>query len=211
MPSTKGLELLVRKTKPDYGEWLELLEARRSLLKPHLDSITLQQLGDVKCLLSESFDTPLRLGLRLSAHTSTGDARFSLKTQGIFAKKWQSTHIPNTGFQAYPGGISSPDGFLYLWGLTRDALWILVKVDFHGEAGYKNRGKQAAVSVDIQEANPARIVEETSSTALDIWQRLGEATHGWLQDRRMLFLQIEELVHQVMAEEQALSVIQEQG
>ena len=54
MPSTKGLKLLVRTTQPDYGEWLELLEARRVLLKPHFDSITLRKLGDVNVSVRET-------------------------------------------------------------------------------------------------------------------------------------------------------------
>ncbi len=204
MPSTKGLELLVRKTKPDYGEWLELLEARRVLLGPHLNSITLRKLGDIECLRSENSAT--RIGF---ARPLVGDKRFSLETQGVFATIWKCDYVPHSGYQAPPGGLSSPDGVLCFWGLTRDALWILVAVQFKGEPGYKQRGMQTAVSVDIQEATPARIVEKTERTAQEIWRRLGEATQSWLRERQLLYHRIQELTNQIAMEEQALALIEE--
>ena len=204
MPSTKGLKLLVRTTQPDYGEWLELLEARRVLLKPHFDSITLRKLGDVECLRSGNSAT--RLGF---ARPLVGDKRFSLETQGVFATIWKCTYVPHSGYQAPPGGVSSPDGILHFWGLTRDALWILVAVQFKGEAGYKNSGHQTAVSVDIQEATPARIVEKTERTALEIWRRLGETARSWLQERQILYQHIQNLTTQIAMEEQALALIEE--
>lgn len=210
MPSTEGLELLVRRTQPDYGEWLELLEARKRMLRPYLDMVSLGKLGDIKCLKREENQPK---GFRedhpivQSSQTEQGDTPFTLDTQGIFSAKWVPAFIPHSGYQAPPGGVSSPDGVVHFWGLTRSARWILVRVEFRGHPGYKNRGVQVASAVIIQETTPARIVEKMWYTAQEIWLELGRAVHNWLLDRQRLYLQIEETSHQIAMEERALSVI----
>ena len=52
MPSTKGLEILLRNTLLTNEEWLRLLEARRDLVRPYLDKFTLPALGSLRCLCS---------------------------------------------------------------------------------------------------------------------------------------------------------------
>jgi len=208
MPSTNGLELLVRKTNPDYGEWLELLEARRVLLKPHLDSVTLPSLGVVECLASSIAEYHFH-SIRSDSPIVKGDGRFSLETQGIFPAAGQHIYTPNSGYHAPPGGIPSPDGVMLLWGLTRSGHWILAEIEFQGLAGHKGRGREKALSVDIQEATPARIVERTKSTAQAIWEELGRAIKRWLKNRQWLYFQMEEVARQVEMEERALSLIKE--
>jgi len=96
MPSTKGLEVFVRKNQLADEEWFGLIEARRELIKPHLDSFTLPELGSFECMRSEVSFTH---ELRLDVSTTTGDERFSLKTQGIFRiQPWSAVErIPNSG------------------------------------------------------------------------------------------------------------------
>ncbi|HEY4509500.1 MAG TPA: hypothetical protein VJC15_00750 [Candidatus Paceibacterota bacterium] len=131
-----------------------------------------------------------------------------METQGIFYRPSSGvTHTSHSGYRAPPGGVSSPDGSMQIWGLTRSGYWILAEVQFQGLPGYKNRGSQKALSVDIQEANPARIVEKTKCTAQEIWEELGRAAKEWLKDRHRLYAQAGEIVHRVDMEERALSLL----
>ena len=81
MPKTKGLELIL-KTKLDEDGWLALIEERRLSMKPHLNSVTLEELGQIRCLNDE--------GSSNSRHAEgdgaeiTGEEGLSSRTQGIF-------------------------------------------------------------------------------------------------------------------------------
>src|SRR3989338_6453267 len=50
MPSSKGFKMFLRKEKLTEDEWFEMIEARREMIKPHLNSFSLQELGRLKCL-----------------------------------------------------------------------------------------------------------------------------------------------------------------
>src|SRR5436305_845108 len=139
MPPTKALEMLIpsRKLKP--GDWYDLVEARRAVIAPHLDSFTLGKIADVKCLLSQGHYKGLNPCRYL------GEEGFSLDTQGIFGYSKQSKQKYQTGQFAFPDsgpharGHLVHDGHCYVWGLTRKAAWLLAKVNFRGDPGYKDR------------------------------------------------------------------------
>lgn len=204
MPNTTGLDLLARKKTLTTGEWHQLIEARRLLIKPHLNSFTLRELGDLECLRTETF----MHSLRIDSPTITGDERFSLKTQGIFHRPSSGIQrIPNSGFRGSPGEGSCPNGTMFIWGLTRDALWILAEITFTGEAGYKRRGYERAQTVDIQESDLITIVDATKSTPIAIWEKLGEVIKSWVQFREGLYHQALELGRVVKTEELMFSLI----
>ncbi len=206
MPNTEGLELLARKKPLTAGEWHQLIEARHSLIKPHLNSFTLSELGDLKCLRTETFSHELRF----DSPTLIGDERFSLKTQGIFDRPYSGIQrIPDSGFRGAPGEGSIPDGKMYIWGLTRNALWVLVEVTFKGEVRYKRRGYEKAETVDIQESDLITIVDMTKTELEEIWKHLGETVKGWVQSREHLYNVALELGRIVEIEELILSTIQD--
>jgi|GEM_PF-2540718 len=207
MPSTnKGLKILIRKNKLNDKEWLDLIEARRQLILPHLDSFTLPELASVPCLRSEISFTH---ELRFDKPTLTGDNRFSLKIQGIFRKQPYSAikRISNSGYQASPGGVSCPDGTMLVWGLTRSGLWILVTIDFVGEAGYKDRGYERATTVEIVESDLSTIVAKTKEEPWQMWNELGRAIKGWRERRKSLYHEALALAQMVETEELALSLV----
>ena len=98
---------------------------------------------------------------------------------------------------------------MYVWGLTRDALWVLAEVTFTGDVGYKRRGYEKAQTVDIQESDLITIVDATKSGPEEIWKKLGEAIKGWVRFREGLYYQAFELGRVIEPEELMLSLIKE--
>lgn len=196
MPSTRGLGVLVRENKLTDEEWFGLIEARRELIKPHLDSFTLQELGSLRCMRNRDSYSSL---LRLDVSTSTGDERFSLKTQGVF---WliAREQIPNPGWPDYPNGTKR------VWGLTRSGLWVLVTIGFVTERGYKERGYERAKTVEVIEADMPTIATKTKCKPRWMWKKLGEAIEGFAERRRSLYNQALGLARLVQIEELALSL-----
>jgi hypothetical protein len=208
MPSIKGLELLIRKSQPTDKQWVRLIEARRDLIKPYLDSFTLTELGTLECLRRETF----KHALRLDISTTTGDERFSLKTQGIFCVQPYSAveKIPqsNCFFPERCSGCSN--GKMRVWGLTRSGIWVLVTIDFVGECGYKNRGYERATDVEIVEADLPVIIKETKEKPQQMWEELGKAIIDFAEKRELLYRQVANLAKMVRIEELALSLIPNQ-
>lgn len=206
MPSTKGLEVFVRKNQLADEEWFGLIEARRELIKPHLDSITLPELGALECMRSE---LSFKHMLRSDVSTTTGDERFSLDTQGIFCMQSLSAveWIPNSGYRPPPGGVNRPDGTMRVWGLTRSGLWVLVTISFVGEEGRKGLGYERAWMVEIVEADLPTIAAKTKEKPQWIWKEFGEVIRDIARHRKSLYNQALNLAQIVVAEELAFSLI----
>ncbi|OGZ29780.1 MAG: hypothetical protein A2931_00595 [Candidatus Niyogibacteria bacterium RIFCSPLOWO2_01_FULL_45_48] len=207
MPFTEGLEALIgKKGRITDTEWLVLIEARRKLIKPHLDSFTLPILGSLKCLRNElSFKHEIDCDISVSG----GDQRFSLKTQGFFwAQPWSAVErISNSGSCNWPGYVACPDGTMHIWGLTRSGLWVLVTIEFVGESGYKERGYERAKSVKIFEADLRAIIEKTKENPRHMWSHLGAVIKSFAERRKCLYNQALDLARMVEIEELALSIV----
>jgi len=210
MPDTKGLELLVRKQPLTDDDWFSLIEARCSLLKPHLDSFTFSKLGDFNCLRSGLNETHA-IWKDNETGTIIGDHRVDLGTQGFFCcPKSSIERIPGSGYQAPLGGVNCPNGKMHIWGFTRYAEWVLVtvefKVEFKGEPGYKGRGYERAGRVFIEEADLKTIIAKTRSTPEEIWRELGRAIRNWTERRRELYNKALGIARTVEIEELVLSL-----
>lgn len=201
MPSTNGLATLIRNTSLTREEWFELIELRRDTIRPYLDSMTLPELGDLKCLHSEGFERELRF----SAATITGDKLLaSLKTQGIFFSPPSAVErIPNSGFRPEPGGCTTPNGTRWVWGLTRRGLWVLVTVTFVGEPGYKDRGSERATEINVVQSNLPAIAAKVKEEPQRMWERLGEFIKRVAAHRKALSDHAAELARMVEFEEMA--------
>jgi len=205
MPPYKGLEVFVRRKQLTDEEWFGLIENRRELIKPHLDSFYLSELGSLECLKSEGFSH----ALRYDAPALTGDKLFSLETQGIFRTQcWSAVEkIPDSGHQPPPGGVNVLDGTMQVWGLTRSGLWILAAISFVGESGYKERGYERARTVNITEADLPTITAKTKEKPQQIWEELGKAIKSWSEHRESLYNQALGFAKLVDIEEFAFSLI----
>ena len=203
MLSTAGVELLIREGQLTDKRWRDLVEARRKLVKPFLDSLTLPELGALRCLKTEHYEHELSL-----SGTVTGDDRFSFKTQGIFGVASRKS-IPGSGYQAPPGGRSCPDGTMKIWGLTRGGLWILVTASYAGTYGWKGRGQELAQTIEVQEADLDTILAKTGAKPQYIWEEIGEAVKGWLKRSAILYGRVVQLAERVKAEETIVWLISE--
>jgi hypothetical protein len=206
MSETKGLRIFLRQKQITDKEWLDLIEARRELIKPHLDSFTLPELGALECLRTELNFTHC-LGNDLTI--TTGDESFSLKTQGIFrVQPWEAIErFPNSGYCPSPGGVKCPSGTMLVWGLTRSGLWILVTIGFRGEDGYKERGYERAITVKIVETDLPTIVATAKEKPQKMWEALGKAIRGFAKHRKAIYEEALDLAQMVENEELAFSLI----
>ena len=203
-----ALPVLTRTTPLTEEEWIEIINARVEKLKRHLDSMTLGKISDVKCLRSEisswhelSYDQP-----EVESET------FTLDSQGIFSFSYRSRVTEKgTGFRkGYAGGTDSPDGYSYMWGLTRKAAtWVLIRVEWQGEAGYKERGHERAKKVVIREATLPEIVENAKVTYKEIWSHLGEVVIQWMAHRHNLYMQVFQLATAIVAEKKSMEELEE--
>jgi hypothetical protein len=205
MPSTKGLEMFLRKESLNEQEWLGLIEARRDLIKPLLNSFTLRELGALECLRSELNFTH---ALKQDAPEVVSDA-YSLKTQGFFqVQPWSAIkRFRDTGFQPGPAGVACPDGEMLVWGLTRDAEWVLAKIVFQGEAGYKDRGLERANRVEITSVDILTLAQRTGVSLERIWTTLGEEFEKWLEHRLSSYNELKATARIIKMEQSAWDML----
>ena len=205
MPSTKGLEKLVRKKKLTNDEWLEMIEARRELIKPHLNSFTLPELGKLECVKSEGHHLH-NLYLDLGCES---EGKFSLKTQGIFRlQPYQAVEkFPDTGHRPGPGGCPVPNSLKKVWGLTRAGQWLLVTIHCIGIPGYKGRGREQAVHIEFLESDLRNIVKLAKVKPQDILHELGDVICKFAEQRERLYEHAHNLAQMIRIEELALRLI----
>ena len=212
MPSSKGFKMFLRKEKLTEDEWFEMIEARREMIKPHLNSFSLQELGRLKCLDGDNGQHDVLLDINKAVKPND----FSLRTQGVFAAPSASREIVKDGpsvsrvlrsdlspFFAFP----YRKGLLRIWGLTRSNRWILATVSYTEEPGYKGRFYERATEVEIQESNPMEISKSANIEPRFIWQFLGEAIKDFRKRREDLYQQANDLAAIVEIEERALEKI----
>lgn len=228
---TEGLHILARRNALAEKDWFNLLEARRTLLEPHLREMTLKTLGDLMVVREHQYGRLLRKGgmeekfirkdLPLSWVESTPivEGVFSLDTRGIF---------PND--EVYFGGhfhwdfiraskqIAAVGEVLKFWGLTRNNQWILVElpitylmVTYHRIPGtlLKERTEQRSKveKVTVRESTPQEICQFCKVTPQWIWQRLGDVVRKWVKHRRQLLSNVEQLADVIRHEETMLEII----
>lgn len=197
---TDGLEIMFDKIALDNEDWMRLIEVRQSFIKPHLNNFTLKELGSISCLARESFTHSIAIdGPKL-----IGNEKFSLKTQGIFHFQQYSKRkiVPNTGGYDTRRDVCYPsDGTIIIWGLTRADQWVTAAVNYIGKDGYKGRGYEKAISVDIQETDLKSLIFITQEEPKKIWKALGESIKEWARAREILYNQALNLVKIIELEE----------
>lgn len=203
MPHSTTLELLVRKSELSDESWLQLIEARREMVKRYLDSFTLGEIGSLECLRREnsyhkiSDNEPTLIKDPWNGH-------FSLKTQGIFGWKVERASPPNGTFV---GNNFFANGKVHIWGLTRSSLWILADLSFVGEHGRKNRGYDKAISIEIQEASLSTILTKLKIRPRLIWDTIGESVYDLTHRRKILYEQALELIREIELEDRVVDHI----
>jgi len=207
MPTDKdtALRILLRKNKIRKEEWLKLIEARRLLIKQHLNSFTLTELGKTKCLKKNSDRYDYKLCAELDFDDPkiiSDDDRLSLDIQGIFyPQSWNKIEYDFPPSQGFPGGTKQ------IWGLARSGDWIITEVVFTGAAGYKDCKYETAKTVKIEKTNLTIIIARTGEEPIDIWRKIGEAVKNWKKKRKELYDKAREIENVIKTEDKVLSLI----
>lgn len=196
MPSHKndGIRMLTERGPMHPVLWHNLIEARRALIKPYLDTFTLPDLGSLRCLKNEA-DSP-----DPSLHTLAADnpiigltgEPFSLKTQGIFR-------------QAQPKIAKFPDNIKRIWGLARSGEWLLAEVEIEKDI-VNNVNYERALRVKIYEQTLEVIMFGLGVSYTDMWYELNESVRGWLRLRKKMYEDILEISRIIETEELLLSL-----
>lgn len=203
-----GLDLLVRKSSLTEADWVDLTEARRQLIKPHLSSFTLPTLGSLECLITVKDDgsSGPRHSIQDDTDTTTGDKRFSLKTQGLF----EPCELCDGPWYFKEFGTRE------MWGLTRSGLWVLATINCVGKP-YKtgNQRTETAMTVEIAEVplsvlitkTRCEINKEDPDRPSRIWYELGETIQQLEKRRFKAYEEARKLSSIVAAEETAVSLM----
>lgn len=231
----RGLRILARRDALTETDWFNLLEARRALLELHLREMTLKTLGDLKIIYDDlnrgvGNGRPLRMGgmvekftkkdlpLHWVESTPVVEGNFSLDTRGIFPddEAYYHGHF-KWDFIRIPPRVEAVGQVTKFWGLTRNNQWILVEFPIRyrmvtypalpGTCCKERTEKRSEVErVIVRESTPAEICQFCEITPQWIWQRLGDAAQAWVNHRRYLLSNAEQLVEVIKREETMLDI-----
>lgn len=209
MPHTNhagGLRILARRDALTDEDWINLLNERRSLIKPHLREMTLPTLGELN-LVGDYFGHH-SLKRDIETLTITGE-RFDLDTRAIFPME-RSIPVLNTDHHVIREvkGHSFSGRTERFWGLTRDAEWIWAEVFITKHpVPYKDRREIVArarvVNVELKTTTELKALVPPKL----VWEALGNAIKNWEKHRENLLGHAAELAQVVRTEEKLLSLV----
>ena len=197
MLSDAGLKLLVRSEPLSLSERARLLDARRELIRPCLEKMSLTELGQVEWL---------RMGLHgkhalnIDDPKLTGGPAYSLKTLGIFGSQLTSK-------VDYKQTRADMSGTRVLWGLGRDGDWLLGDVHYVLEPGHKGRGYERATELYIRFATAFDILVATGQDLGRILEELRDAITRWRQRREQLLKLALDVEASALAEDRLLCAL----
>ncbi len=198
------LSILVPHQPITFEEWLLLIEARRAEIAPYLDTFTLPPIGTSIKLRSEVSQTH---DLHVDGPEMVGLTRSS---QGLFrSQDWKDVERRvGTGYapDRHSGHVACPDGTLKAWGLLRENKWVLVTVDFVGEPGYRDRGYERAVHVEVREVDINTLLRETKVGPRVIWDELENLVLTWLQQAKSRYENLQHLAEKQWAHRSVINV-----
>lgn len=174
MPSdnSAGVKMLVRDNPLSEDEWINLIELRRGMIKPFLDKITLQRLGDVeRYFYHEKLEDLLK---RVRRFDPAPDNR--IKIQGFFEP-------------LNPGDFSdsSYKDVYRFYGLSRDNQWLYVRVICPSSG---NGCKFVVVEIP----STKMLLKKTRIKPRGLWLDLGKFFGQAVKDRKTLMEDMEHVL-----------------
>lgn len=209
MLPTTGLPLLIRREPISDGEWLDLIEKRRSLIKPHLDVFRLAEFGRVEALANNGHLIPISF----SALPCTGNRAFSLQTQGIFfvGKREKFVRDINKRWptkKPYPWQ-QIPERFVWVGGLTRANEWIVAKVGYRSERYHSYSGheryRDVAKCVKFWAVTLQELLQLLGITPKHLLCLLDRRIYEWEKFRYGLYLRAKEIADEARFENRLIS------
>lgn len=214
-PHLRGVRQLVRQSALSHTDWLNLIEARRALIEPHLRSMELGPIGKVQvmkfspecaCLVGQGSPEVIASRPELSL-----DTRCYYPTRGGF---YAGDIIHTTEFEFSPPGSSGAvGGDERFWALTRAGAWLMITATVQFPAnrltpphGYPIERARAA-KVVIRESSVPEIISQAKTTPHDIWQQLGKLAQEWYDRRKELLRDAKRLSEIFELEDKMLAYI----
>jgi len=180
-----GMQILVRRDQVTKDEWIKLINARKALIEPLMDKVSLKTLGD--SWVSREGGFKIR---EASFKTFSLEFNNPLGLQGFFAEKGS---IPTEELEKRIYG---------LWGITRSGVWVLVLMVSHLE---NHRFEMREISV--LRSTPKKIMEELGISAKEVWDQLGIFVKNAVKERERLLDEIKNIKDIILAEDAVLSLI----
>jgi len=207
MPLENLIKIVARNEKLTAKDWCTLVEKRRQMLIKHFDRFTLPgEFGRIECLKMESHQHEIRSDSpEFSGHVEF--LNFGMKTRGIFGV--QPYAARETG-KITVGYGSPPDGKILIWGVVGTGYWVSITVDYVGLPGYKERGYEKAVRVDVRHSIIEEIVEEMKVEPKEIWQTLGTVAKDWLERSESRYQLVANLMCDIVGQDKILAEFENQ-
>ncbi|MFA6493214.1 MAG: hypothetical protein WCV58_03690 [Patescibacteria group bacterium] len=173
------LQLLAGK-QLNVSEWVEVIDRRVKMIKPHLNRFTLQTIGDIEIPgPSQRDDFTWQRRATHNINTDQPTVLFGayslLSTQGIFF------------VSKLPDLLLTPEQpICHAYGLTRQGRWVIIEIkcDFKGERIIK-ANKQVisfeATKIRVTEINTILLVINSLDTCFNILDNLSKTVNGWLE------------------------------
>lgn len=188
----KGLKILSRKQPLDKQDWVDLVTARKELIKPYLDKISLRKLGDLEWFITGNH--PIR-EVFLNKHDSPAD----FEIQGYF-KQLERRFIGEDGEVCVTTS----------WCLTRAGGWLIFQ-----------EYSQIDKSVPVKWAPTSLLINHCASTeefldfllhyekytAAMVWEQLGVFVKLVAQERKRLYEEFKGLEDIIIAERSVISLV----
>lgn len=202
MPSTHKLRGLRMVLDPK-SSWDDLIKYRLGLMKSVLKENAFPSLGDLLCM--RYFDNPATLESRTINDTLIDCSGHGLATQGIF------TIVPNSRVtnRAEPNHVSViKNGHVLVWGLTREATWMIVTVHFDIlSEGTKDAPETDTVNrVYGREADLPTLLEWGPLKPVEVWDMFSAAAARRMNSRKAAYKSARELYEEFEVQDQVVDI-----
>jgi hypothetical protein len=198
MPSTKGLEFILKNSYFSRKEWAEFLEIRRELIKPLLDRLTLETLGNQECLADGK-------GYYHKLHADN---------PAVFFNGEKDERAPNLNIQGiFPvrGYLIEKNNLIRSCGLSRKGQWLWIEIDFITTTPVTRDGDrviagyQKATEVKVAEFPSIKdILSETVFEPKDIEMGIMSTVQEWFRIHEVMYKKLADINETIYMEYKVL-------
>lgn len=160
-----GIRTLCPRKEISQQEWCEILTARQELLKPHLPGFNLLKLEDVPFM---NMGSSANRTLKQQAYFLEGVS----DVRGIFGIGSGIEHI------------NAKERIYAIWGFTRNAMWIIVRVKVHQDSLFDHEWFD---SVSMENTSIQSLIADHGIKPRHIASEISGAIHRWRTNRERLF------------------------
>jgi hypothetical protein len=185
-------------------EWFGAIEELRQLIMPHLGTMKLIELGNIKCVPDMDQGSPGEKSINWGSPKVIPSSNVDLETLGLFFPQFSFNGIRypqmNKGMDRH-GEIER--GLIKVWGLT-DFGWILATVQYqYWDMHFMCSFAGTAEIVNIYETDLQTIAREVKDSPEWMWLQLARAIEGqskYVNQKRDYFEPSKEIYGKVTAQ-----------